>query len=174
MILSHVLFGGLDRLCQPLRLLLAFVTMFACRQAHRLAYRMQRMTPLDRSHARQRRLYAAVGSEYDSLEQPPPCRPKRVGWCNLTGPRACEAGRPSVPKLLSPLHAREAWEIPSPPLSRRPKLFTEAASPLSDTQNRKAVADFLRLDETSHGWHQHHGRPPKGNILRANGNHCDG
>ncbi len=51
-------------------------TIFAARQAYRLAYRSQRTTPMDRSHARQRRLYARLGGEYEYFEQPPPRRPK--------------------------------------------------------------------------------------------------
>lgn len=51
-------------------------TVFASRQAYGLAYRSQREVPMDRSHARQRRLYAKLGGEYRYFEQMPPRRPK--------------------------------------------------------------------------------------------------
>jgi hypothetical protein len=49
---------------------------FAARQIHRLAYRSQRDAKIDRTHARQRRLYGKLGAEYDHHEQTPPARPK--------------------------------------------------------------------------------------------------
>ena len=51
-------------------------TTFAPRQIYRLAYRSQRDAKIDRTHARQRRLYSKLGSEYDRYEQSPPDRPK--------------------------------------------------------------------------------------------------
>jgi hypothetical protein len=51
-------------------------TVFAARQTYRLAYRSQRDAKIDRTHARQRRLYSKLGGEYDYFEQPPPNRPK--------------------------------------------------------------------------------------------------
>jgi hypothetical protein len=51
-------------------------TIFAARQAYRLAYRSQREGPMDRSHDRQRRLYARLGTEYRFFEQSIPARPK--------------------------------------------------------------------------------------------------
>ncbi len=51
-------------------------TVFAARQAYRLAYRSQRETALDRSHNRQSRLYRRLGTEYKYFEQAPPRRPK--------------------------------------------------------------------------------------------------
>jgi hypothetical protein len=51
-------------------------TVFAARQIYRLAYRSQRDAKIDRTHARQRRLYRKLGGEYDHYEQPPPNRPK--------------------------------------------------------------------------------------------------
>jgi hypothetical protein len=50
-------------------------TVFAARQTYRLPYRSQREAPIDRTHARQRRLYSKLGGEYDHYEQPPPARP---------------------------------------------------------------------------------------------------
>ena len=50
--------------------------MFAARQVYRLPYRSQRITGLDRSHDRQRRLYRKLGADYEDFEQPPPLRPK--------------------------------------------------------------------------------------------------
>ena len=49
---------------------------FAARQVYRLPYRSQRITALDRSHDRQRRLYRKLGADYEDFEQPPPLRPK--------------------------------------------------------------------------------------------------
>lgn len=49
---------------------------FASRQVYDLAYRSQRQVPMDRSHARQRRLYAKLAGQYDYFEQLPPRRPK--------------------------------------------------------------------------------------------------
>ena len=46
------------------------------RGAYPLAYASQNGSPMDRSHARQRRLYARLGGEYEYSEQPPPPRPK--------------------------------------------------------------------------------------------------
>jgi hypothetical protein len=51
-------------------------TVFAARQTYRLAYRSQRDAKIDRTHARQRRLYSKLGGEYDYYEQSPPDRPK--------------------------------------------------------------------------------------------------
>jgi hypothetical protein len=51
-------------------------TVFAARKAYRLAYRSQRITALDRSHDRQRRLHRKLGADYEYFEQPPPPRPK--------------------------------------------------------------------------------------------------
>ena len=51
-------------------------TVFAARQAYRLAYRSQRVNALERSHRRQDRLYRELGADYQHFEQPPPRRPK--------------------------------------------------------------------------------------------------
>ena len=51
-------------------------TVFAARKAYRLAYRIQREARIDRTHARQRRLYGKLGGKYDHFEQLPPPRPK--------------------------------------------------------------------------------------------------
>jgi hypothetical protein len=51
-------------------------TIFAARKVYRLAYRSQRVTALDRSHDRQRRLYRKPGADYDCFEQAIPPRPK--------------------------------------------------------------------------------------------------
>lgn len=51
-------------------------TMFAARKAYRLAYRSQREPVIDRTHARQARLYRKLGGTHDHFEQPPPPRPK--------------------------------------------------------------------------------------------------
>lgn len=51
-------------------------TLFAARGAYRLAYSSQREGPMDRTRARQARLYRKLGVEYDHYEQPPPSRPK--------------------------------------------------------------------------------------------------
>jgi hypothetical protein len=50
--------------------------MFAARAAYRLAYWSQRVTALDRSHHRQRRLYRRFGANYESFEKTSPARPK--------------------------------------------------------------------------------------------------
>ena len=44
--------------------------------AYDLAYASQNGSAMDRSHARQRRLYASLGGEYQYFEQPLPPRPK--------------------------------------------------------------------------------------------------
>jgi hypothetical protein len=49
---------------------------FAARRAYGLAYHSQRMTALDRSHDRQRRLYRKLGARYEYFEQVPPPRPR--------------------------------------------------------------------------------------------------
>jgi hypothetical protein len=49
---------------------------FAARRAYRLQYRNQRITALDRSHDRLRRLYRKLGEDYHEFGQPPPRRPK--------------------------------------------------------------------------------------------------
>ena len=46
------------------------------RGAYDLAYASQNGSAMDRSHARQRRLYARLGGEYEYFEQPLPPRPK--------------------------------------------------------------------------------------------------
>jgi hypothetical protein len=48
-------------------------------------------------------------------------------------------------------------------------LFTTANAALSRLSSTIVPGrpNFLQLDETSHGWHQHHGRPPKVNIVHA-------
>jgi hypothetical protein len=51
-------------------------TIFAARKAYRLAYRSQREATIDRTHARQARLYRRLGGDYCHYEQPPPPRPK--------------------------------------------------------------------------------------------------
>ena len=51
-------------------------TIFAARKVYRLAYRSQREVPIDRTHARQARLYRKLGGDYCQYEQPPPPRPK--------------------------------------------------------------------------------------------------
>ena len=51
-------------------------TVFGARLEYRLAYRSQRITALDRSHERQRRIYRRLGADYKDFEQPPPLRPK--------------------------------------------------------------------------------------------------
>jgi hypothetical protein len=51
-------------------------TIFTARKAYRLAYRSQREATIDRTHARQARLYRKLGGHYDHYEQPPPPRPK--------------------------------------------------------------------------------------------------
>ncbi len=51
-------------------------TTFAARKVYQLAYQIQRDTKMDRTHARQRRLYRKLGGEYDYYEQSPPDRPK--------------------------------------------------------------------------------------------------
>lgn len=51
-------------------------SIFASRSFYRLAYNSQRVTTLDRSHNRQRRLYRKLGAEYEDFEQTPPRRPK--------------------------------------------------------------------------------------------------
>ena len=53
---------------------------FASRRAYGLAYRSQRVTALDRSHDRQRRIFAKLGEEYESFQQPPPPKPKWMRW----------------------------------------------------------------------------------------------
>jgi hypothetical protein len=61
--------------------------MFAARAAYRLAYWSQRVTALDRSHHRQRRLYRQFGANYESFEQTLPARPKgmhRKTYARLT------------------------------------------------------------------------------------------
>lgn len=55
-------------------------TIFAGRCAYRLAYQSQRSTRVDRSHARQRRIFAKLGEEYHRFEQLPPCKPKWMRW----------------------------------------------------------------------------------------------
>jgi hypothetical protein len=51
-------------------------TIFAARQAYRLAYRSQRQAPMDRSHSRQTSLYRRLGVEYDCFDEMIPERPK--------------------------------------------------------------------------------------------------
>jgi hypothetical protein len=59
-------------------------TVFAARQNYRLAYQSQRDAKIDRTHARQRRLYRKLGGAYDHYEQPPPFRPKGTGPATLS------------------------------------------------------------------------------------------
>jgi hypothetical protein len=49
---------------------------FACRQAYRLAYRSQRESGMDQTHARQARLYRKLGNEYRACLEFAPRRPK--------------------------------------------------------------------------------------------------
>lgn len=51
-------------------------TMFAARKAYRLGYQSQREGAMDRTHARQARVYRKLGGTYEYHEQPPPRRPK--------------------------------------------------------------------------------------------------
>lgn len=51
-------------------------SIFACRNAYRLAYQSQRMTALDRSYERQRRLHRKLGIECEGFDELPPPRPK--------------------------------------------------------------------------------------------------
>ena len=46
------------------------------RGGYNLAYASQNGSAMDRSHARQRRLYSLLGGEYQYFEQPPPLRPR--------------------------------------------------------------------------------------------------
>jgi hypothetical protein len=55
-------------------------TMFAAREEYRLGHRSQRITALDRSHERQRRIYRKLGADYDSFEQGTPPRPKGMHY----------------------------------------------------------------------------------------------
>jgi hypothetical protein len=60
-------------------------TVFAARQTNRLAYRSQRDGKIDRTHARQRRLYSKLGGEDDHYEQPLPTRPKGMHQTTYEG-----------------------------------------------------------------------------------------
>jgi hypothetical protein len=51
---------------------------FAARKFYRLSYQSQRVTPLDRSRDRRRRLYRRLGARYDGPDGPLPPRPKRM------------------------------------------------------------------------------------------------
>ena len=67
-------------------------TYFGARQVWQLAYRTQRMTSLDRSYERMRRLYRKLGVGYEYFEQPVP-RPKgmhRTTYERMTA-ELCEA-----------------------------------------------------------------------------------
>ena len=53
---------------------------FASRAAYRLGYRSQQVTPLDKSHARLRRLYAKLGADCRSIDLAIPDKPHRMRW----------------------------------------------------------------------------------------------
>lgn len=55
-------------------------TIFASRQAFGLAYESQRDSAIQRSHTRQRRIFAKLGEEYECFEQPLPPKPKWMRW----------------------------------------------------------------------------------------------
>jgi hypothetical protein len=100
-------------------------TVFAARQAHRLAYRSQREATIDRTHARQARFHRMLGGTCDHYEQPPPRRPKgmhRKTYEQLTADlnaameaheRAFDAGASAIMarEHKSDAQWRETWGI---------------------------------------------------------------